>query len=197
MGAVVDRPSIADEALLSEYLAGDVESFTILVRRHRDRIHQFVGWFTGARGHTAEDLTQDVFLQVLRSAGSFGGRSSFRTWLFAVARHVCTRHIRRDVRRRNETAAVAADLLLQIPDIRPGPLERLERRNLTAAVRREVAALAPQHRVVLMLRDREELSYENIAEALGIPVGTVRSRLHNARASLAARLAPLVEEAMP
>lgn len=184
-GERVDGEHHSDGALVRRFQAGDRRAFDEIVDRYKDRIYQFARWQVGS--HLADDVAQDIFVEVCRSAQAFGGRSSFRTWLYAVARNVC----RSSRRRRSGLASVPSaepEVLLEIPDPGTGPLENVERRELHATLRRAVAELPRHHRTALMLRDWEGLSYQQISEVLEIPVGTVRSRLHNARARLAHRL---------
>ncbi len=187
----------ADEVLLQEYLAGVPSAGNALVGRHRDRVLQFVRWFAGAEEATAEDITQDIFLQVLRSARSFKGRSSFRTWLFSVARHVCFRHRQLRDRYQGNLSVDDLDHDIQLPTLSPDQLEQLASRDMAAAVRQAADQLPAHLRTVLLMREWEELSYDDIAGVLEIPVGTVRSRLFNARAALLERMEPILKEATP
>jgi RNA polymerase sigma-70 factor (ECF subfamily) len=183
----IEGPS--DEELLGACAQGDDTAFTHLLQRHRDRIVQLVRWHLGPRDPWAEDLAQDVFLQVHRKAGSFEGRSSFKTWLYAVALNLCRDHARRQRR----TVRLAAqdeevDAIATIPDASLGPFEQLDRAEQIARLRAAVDRLSLTYRTILQLRDWEDMSYDEIAQVLGVPVGTVRSRLHNARVALAREL---------
>jgi RNA polymerase sigma-70 factor (ECF subfamily) len=129
-----------------------------------------------------EDVAQDVFVQVHRASRSFAGRSSFKTWLYGIALNLC-----RDQRRREltepESRTIDGDrdgVLDTLPDASLDPLQQLQREELAVLVRVAVAQLNPAQRIVLQLRDGEDLSYDEIARVLAVPVGTVRSRLHNA-----------------
>jgi RNA polymerase sigma-70 factor, ECF subfamily len=177
----------SDENLIRESALGEDRAFARLLERYRARVAQLVRWHLGPHSLWAEDVAQDVFVQVHRNAGSFQGRSSFKTWLYSVALNVCRDHARREGAgaRRRHTNDDSEDFVAAIPDGSLDPLERLERDEREALVRSAVERLAPTHRTVLQLRDWEGLSYEEIAEIVGVPIGTVRSRLHNARATLA------------
>jgi RNA polymerase sigma-70 factor (ECF subfamily) len=185
----------SDEALFREYTAGDEHAFALLLERYRSRVARLVQCSLGPRSLWAEDVAQDVFVQVHRAARSFEGRSSFKTWLYGIAINLC-----RDHRRRQRTSAESRtidgednDALDALPDLSLDPLQKLERDELAALVRAAVSRLNPAHRVALQLRDGEDMSYDEIAHVLRVPVGTVRSRLHNARAALAKQLAACME----
>ncbi|MGD2115156.1 MAG: RNA polymerase sigma factor [Acidobacteriota bacterium] len=186
---------LSDEELAAAAVDGDRGAFAELFHRYSARVRQFVAWQAGGRTERTEDLVQEIFLQVYRSLHRFAGRSRFRTWLYGTARNVCL-HERRRRRRRPEPIGQEGDdrPLDAIPDLSPGIAERLAAGELRRAVRREVERLPEIHRTVLVLRDWEELAYAEIAEVLEVPVGTVRSRLHQARARLATALRDLMEE---
>lgn len=181
----------SDEALLRAYTAGDEAALARLLDRYRGRVAALVRCRLGPRSLWVEDVAQDVFVQIHRGAARFEGRSSFRTWLYAIAIRVCRDHGRRQ-RLAPETRATDDDpdaTLAALPDRSLDPLQALEQAEREALVRAAVEQLSPEHRTTLQLRDGEDMSYEEIAQVLGVPVGTVRSRLHNARATLAGRLA--------
>ena len=184
-----------DARLLRAHARGDPHAFADLLARYRSRILHLVRCRVGAGSLWVEDVAQDVFVQIHRKAATFQGRSSVKTWLYAVAINVCRDHQRHE---RRAPSAAAADLdsiepLVQLPDESLDPLEQLEQQERAALVREAFEELSPAHRTVLYLRDHEDMSYDQIADALGVPLGTVRSRLHNARALLAAALGRRVE----
>lgn len=172
----------ADDALLVDrFLGGEQAAFDALVIRYQDRLHRFVSWSIGA--DEADDATQDVFVEAYRSLVTWRRRSTLRTWLYGVARNVCRRHARQTAgRRRNRDEA--ADIN-DFPDAATGPLQRLAERDENAVLMRHLARLPQAQRVALMLRTWEDLSYDEIAAVTNVPKGTVRSRLHSARRTLA------------
>jgi RNA polymerase sigma-70 factor (ECF subfamily) len=193
-------PREPDEALAAT-AAGEAAAtrrgqaaFAELFRRYRERVHRFVRWRMGEaalRPDEVEEITQEVFFQLYRSLAAYRGRSSFRTWLYGLAHNVCRHQRRRRGRRlrfERPEDSVGSDSWTEVPDLAPGALDRLESGELRRRVHRRVSELAPIYRDVLVLRDWEDLSYAEIAEALEIPVGTVRSRLFQARARLAVAL---------
>jgi len=192
----------SDEHLAGAAAAGDHDAFARLYDRYRERLRCFVAWQVGGGGQRADELVQEVFFQTYRSLHRFGGRSRFRTWLYGVARNVCL-HDRRRRRRRptllhggtggEDGAGGEEPALEEIPDLEPGIAERLATAERRRAVRRELDRLPAIYRTALLLRDWEELSYAEMAEILAVPVGTVRSRLHKARAKLARALRDLMD----
>ena len=176
-----------DERLLAEYVAGDAGALSSLVELHRRGVSHFVRRQLGSCRAWADDVTQDVFVTVARSAPQFAGRSAFRTWLFGIALNICRDYVRR------ERHVVSDEGLAFVPDESLDPLQRLERGERARCVRAAVRRLTPQHRLALRLRDVEGMSYDEMSRVLGVPVGTVRSRLHNARAALAKTLAENIE----
>ena len=170
-----------DEELAAAFLAGDHDAFHRLVLRHQDKLHRFVCWTVNAA--EAEDLTQEVFVEAYRSLRGWRREALFRTWLYGIGRNICRRHLRDQARRRrlfDEDADIQA-----ASDPRPGPLQRLGVEEHNIAMLNAIGQLSAEHRVTLMLRAWEGLPYAEIAELTGVPKGTVRSRLHNARRELA------------
>jgi RNA polymerase sigma-70 factor (ECF subfamily) len=185
----------SDENLASRFLGGDQAVFDELVRRHRDGIHRFVRWHLGVAGGEAEDVTQDVLIEVFRGLPRYERRSRLRTWMLGVAHNVCRR--RRGAFRARSALVVAGtadEVLRTVPDATEDLDALLARREVQARVRSAIERLGPEHRDVVLLREIEGLSYAEIAGVLQIPVGTVRSRLHNARVELGRCLLALAGE---
>src|ERR1051326_8836414 len=160
---------MTDEALVQQFQAGAEEAFDELVERHRRRVYGLACRLVGPR--EAEDLAQEVFLAAYRSLGSFRGESTFATWLYRVGIHLCSHHLRR---RRLETT----ELEEEEPDGRRDrdPEQSALRGELRDRVRAAIDALPYKLRLVIVLRDLQGLSYEEIAEVVRCPIGTVRSR---------------------
>jgi RNA polymerase sigma-70 factor (ECF subfamily) len=184
-----------DGDLVRRFREGDQTAFDAIGTRHRDSVYRFVRTRLGVLQNEAEDVTQDVLLVVYRRLAQFEGRSRLRTWILGVAANVC-----RERRRASASRRLCLDdrdsteTLRTLPDARPDLEAALDRRSLQDAVRGAMDALAPQHREVIQLREIEGLSYDEMATVLEIPVGTVRSRLHNARADLTQRLTSLAAD---
>ena len=177
----------SDDALVNRIKRGDEEAFDELMRRCRPRLLQFIRWSV-TDAALAEDVLQDVLLQVHRSLGRYRAESSFRTWLYSLARNVCRDHGRRSRNRAREQSLDATDPEALITDA-ADPLAALTRAEQVQRVRDAVARLPDIFGTVLLLRDWEELSYQQIAQVLDIPLGTVRSRIHAAREHLALEIA--------
>ena len=180
----------SDEALFRDYMGGDERAFVRLLERYRNRVAYLVRCRLGQSSLWAEDVAQDVFVQIYRSARSFRGQSSFKTWLYAIAVNVCRDHLRRLGTTADWPArdAEADGALAALPDESLDPLQRLEHDEHSTLVRAAIERLTPAFRIVLQLRDGEDMTYDEIAHVLAVPMGTVRSRLHNARAALAKEL---------
>jgi RNA polymerase sigma-70 factor (ECF subfamily) len=171
-------PEISDGGLLERAVGGDEASFTALYRRRQGAVYRFALQMSGRRS-IAEEVTQEVFLALIREGGRFdAGRGSVASYLYGIARNHVLRCLERDrpyVRMEDEHQgwASAEDTL--------GDLARGE---TIESVRQAVLALPPNFREVVVLCDLHEVSYLEAAAALGCAVGTVRSRLHRARAML-------------
>lgn len=185
--------SASDEILLAACAQGDREAFAVLVGRHQDRVWRFARCYAPATRAAADDIAQETWLQVYQSAASFRGESSFRTWLYSVTRNVCRQRLR-DRAALNEAAWPESEESAEFPDGEPLLWEVLERAERERLVRAAVERLPAAYRLALMLRDWEGLSYGEIAQALDVPVGTVRSRLHNGMARLSVELRALFQE---
>lgn len=188
MGRLRDPCGAGDELLVDRFLAGDRPAFDALVRRYQDPVYRFVAWSIG--DHDADDAAQDVFVEMYTSLATWRRRSTFRTWLYGVARNVCRRHLRRDAARGHVHGGMDVDDL-------PGasnPALRAAQSDANTMLLAAITRLPPDQRVTLMLRAWEGLPYDEIAAATDVPVGTVRSRLHTARRTLAAAIAETDDE---
>lgn len=183
MGRLRDRCDADDELLVDRFLGGNRAAFDALVHRYQEPVYRFITWSTG--DDDADDVAQDVFVEVFRSVATWHRRSTFRTWLYGVARNVCRRHARRRAARGHVHGEVDVDDL-------PGasnPALRVAHCDANARLLAAIAQLPTDQRVTLMLRAWEGLPYDEIAAATNVPLGTVRSRLHTARRTLAAAIA--------
>lgn len=175
---VHEQPADAGEELIARIASGDREALTALYHRERQPLFAYLLHLTGEAG-IAEEVLQDTFVAVWKSAGSFAGRSSTRTWLIGIARRQAHNTLRRRSVPRADIAA--AEHL-------PGTLPEPEAYALTAATRAEVVTamryLSADHREALVLAFAHDLSYQEMADVLGIPMGTVKSRLNGAKRAL-------------
>ena len=188
-----------DGALVEAAAAGDQEAFGVLVRRYEVRIYNVVRASTGGDADS-EDLAQEVFIRAFRAIGRFRRDSSFKTWLYAIAANVVRTHLARrpgwQIVHRFWGAGEGKRDADGPADDEPPPDPRDEGFE-TAMVRRDaidraLGTLTPDLRLVVTLRDVEGLDYREIAQALGVPIGTVESRLFRARQRLWPLLQPLL-----
>jgi len=172
--------------------AHDERAFNELVRMYERRVFVLVHRMLGRRDE-AEDISQEVFVQVFKAIGQFRGDSKLSTWIFRIAVNLCknrTQYLnRRRSRDQSELEQLAErDAMDGAKGATVAAIERpddlLSGKQLEAIVAQAIAAMEPEFREVLVLRDVEDLSYEEIAEIVGVKEGTVKSRIHRARAQL-------------
>ena len=169
----------SDWDLVQRFQEGDRSVFNQLVLKYRNRVMGIATRMLGDRVE-AEDLAQDVFVKVYHGLQGFQGESLFSTWLYRVTANSCLNH--RKKRKREFQVAEAMDDPEPIPSDRTSnPHTLLERKELKVVLEKAIGALPQEQRMVLILRDIEGLSYEEIADSLRLELGTVRSRLHRAR----------------
>ena len=177
----------ADEELLIRLRRGDEAAFLALYRKRQGALYRFALQMSGSAG-TAEDITQEVFLTLLRGECGFNPeRGTLSGYLFGIARKLALRQMERG---RVDVALDSDSEELTLPElaVNDDPLADLTHREGIEALRRAVTALPRRYREVVVLCDLEELDYADAAAALGCPIGTVRSRLHRARALLLEKL---------
>ena len=178
-GDAADAPQF-----LERLRAGDARAFEALVTTHQHRVFGVALRMLGNAAE-AEEIAQEAFLRAHRSLPEFRGDSRLSTWLYAIVSRLCLSRLASSDRR---VVADSEEILLRIADPRGGPEVGAERGELESALHRAIAELAEERRVVVILRDLEGLSYEEIASALSLELGTVRSRLHRARMDLKDKL---------
>ena len=176
-------------------LAGEEEALTALYRRRQGGIYRFVMQMCGSQA-LAEDVTQEVFMVLIRDGQTFDPtRGSLNAFLVGVARNLLLRRLQRERFYVPMEEDADDDATSQISSqTTGGPLEDLSRIETINSVRMAVLALPERYREVVVLCDLQEMSYVEAAEALSCAVGTVRSRLHRARALLIDKLRPAREE---
>jgi RNA polymerase sigma-70 factor, ECF subfamily len=179
--AVADR-ELSDIALVSTALEGREPSFDELVRRYQRPITAYVYRILGDH-ESALDVTQEVFLKVFNSLRKFSPEFKFSTWLYRIAHNAAIDHIRRNSARPQslETENDDGAYQLQIECPKPSPEQERERSEWRAEIAQVVKLLPENYRQLIMLRHAQDLSYDEIAEATGLPLGTVKNRLFRAR----------------
>ena len=184
-----DLPAASSEIdlLIARCLEGDQQAWEQIVRQHWRKVFNLAYKFVG-RHDEAEDLTQDIFLKIFKALHTFDRRANFQTWLISISRNLCIDHYR-SVRKEREMVArdVEAGDLMPVSRER-GPLAALEQTDLRLLIRRALSVLPDTLRQAVMLRDLQEFSYHEIADQLGLPEGTVKSRINRGRIELARQL---------
>jgi RNA polymerase sigma-70 factor, ECF subfamily len=178
---------IGDAECVKRVQRGDTESFEILVRRHQKTTFNLIYRFVGDYDEATE-TAQEVFLSAYKSIQQFRGDASFSTWLYRIAfNHASTRRQSLHNKLKRE---VALDDTVILVDGGADPAASAERREIQQCVQQALNSLDRDDAQIILLRDLQDVRYEDIAETLDVPVGTVKSRLHRARQALRASLAP-------
>jgi RNA polymerase sigma-70 factor (ECF subfamily) len=159
--------------------AGDRQAFAELVRRHQDAVYRHLRRLVGTRDE-ALDLTQDAFVRAWQALPQWVPEARFRTWLFRIASNAALDALRR----RRVVGFEPIDETVQTASDEPDPEKRLELKQRVAALEASLATLSAEHREILLLREVENMSYEEIGAVLALSGGTVKSRLARARAAL-------------
>ncbi len=197
MPASSDIASLPDEKLVQASKGGDMAAFEELVARHRDKM--FARAFRIVHQEDeAMDLSQEAWIKGWQRIGQFEGESSFATWMTRITIKLCLDHLRRNQRYRVEplpdTSEDVTGLDRFLPPVWTNPTERLERAELRVRIDAALAKLSDAHRTVLVLHEFEDMGYKEIAETVGISIGTVMSRLFYARRRMATLLAGIQDE---
>jgi len=194
-----DSPS--DATLVASVRAGDMRAFRVLVERYQRRVYAVAMRYC-KNGDDAMDRTQEAFVKAHQNLEKFQGTSGFYTWLYRITTNVCLDFLRREKRHKghadydDQREKFAGDA--SVPTMGSGPGEAPDRayQNLELGEQMKAAleTLSPAHRSILILREVDGLSYDEIAAELDIPRGTVMSRLHHARGKMKESLAGYLEE---
>jgi RNA polymerase sigma-70 factor (ECF subfamily) len=192
--------NLTDDALAARAAAGDEDAFDALVRRFGGRVLSIALRLLRDRGE-AEDLTQEVFVALHHHLPEFRNESRFSTWVYRITRNRALNRLK-FLQRRHHGRQVDLDdpttgRGVPDPDTAHGerrdPLHGLLQQSLSTTLEAHLRALPEEQRLLVILRDLEDLSYEEIVDVTGLPIGTVKSRLHRARAELARTLRPTLE----
>ncbi len=188
----------ADVRLILRCQSNDAAAFNEIVARYQNKVYNYICRMIGA-GVDAEDLAQETFVRAYTNIHSFQSRASLNTWLFRIATNICIDHARRGKRRSMTTSLMAEDdetgesVECEFPDSRFDPQAVLMNAELGVELDRALAELPEKLRAVVVLHDMEGLPYDEIAGVVDCPLGTVKSRLFNARMALRQKLAPYLE----
>jgi RNA polymerase sigma-70 factor (ECF subfamily) len=192
----VDSPAAqptTPDSLIEQCLAGDQMAWELIVRQNWRKVFNVAYKFVGKHDE-AEDLTQDIFLKIFKALASFDRRANFQTWIISISRNLCIDHYR-SVRKERQTIAREVDTNdLQPASSDRGPYQAAEHQDLRGLLRRALQKLPLTLRTAVVLRDLQELSYQEIADQLGLPEGTVKSRINRGRIELAHQLRRLQDK---
>jgi len=198
MPTAKDLASLSDQQVVELARAGKEVAYRELLHRYERPVFSLI--YRMVRHHAAaEDLAQETFVKVLNALDSYRPEYKFSSWIFKIANNAAIDHLRRrevstlsldgapDARTADEIEATA----LQVTDHSPNPLAEVESRELGATIEQAIAKLRPEYRACILLRHVEGRAYEEIAEALDLPLGTVKTYIHRARLELRESLAHL------
>src|SRR3954471_7304633 len=186
------QPTTPD-SLIEQCLSGDQVAGEAVVRHNWRKVFNFAYKFVGKHDE-AEDLTQDIFLKIFKALRTFDRRANFQTWIISISRNLCIDHYR-SVRKERQTIARDVDSSdLQPATPERGPYAMAEHQDLRAQLRQALETLPVTLRTAVVLRDLQELSYQEIADRLGLPEGTGKSRINRGRIELAHQLRRLQEK---
>lgn len=186
-------PSRSDEN--EAYIPGRADSFHKLIDAYQNRVYGFVRRMV-PNSEDAEDITQEVFIRAYQNFDRYDARASVRTWLFRIAYNLCVDRARKVGRGLQQVSLqVNPDIEdeIDVPDSRWQPDILLESEEFKARIEKGIEGMSEKLRSVLLLHDREDLSYEEISTTLNIPIGTVKSRLFLARTQLQQAVKDLME----
>ncbi len=191
---------LPDEDLMEQIVSGSEEAFALLVKRYQGRITNLVHRFIYDRDRAVE-IAQEVFLRVFLHRKRYRRSGRFSTWIYTIAVNLAKNEIRRKSRLRGVTSLdglleLSGDSGSFLADGSPGPDDSAQQHQVEEYVMAAIERLPPKYREVILLRDIQQLTYEEIEQVLNIPGGTVRSRINRARSALKRTLEPLVGRRM-
>jgi len=181
--------NLSDVAVLEEVAAGNIDAYGKIVERYRGRLYNFVYRFVGER-ETAEDIVQDTFLRAFRKREEYRAIANFSTWLFTIAGNLAKSELRRRKRWRLFSLHWddESDTGFELPDESYRPDTMAESTIADVQIQQAIQTLPENYRQVILLRDVQGLSYQEISEIVSCPVGTVKSRVNRARLKLQQKL---------
>lgn len=186
------RPT--DEDLIESFQNGDLYAFDLIVKRYKNQLLNFVYRFLG-NAEEAEDLVQETFLRVYRNRKAYQKVAKFSTWIYTIAGNLAKTELRKRKRRKFFSISDLGynEKDYDISDEAFNPEKDVDGRMKEEIIHREIADLSPKFREVILLRDVQQLSYEEISQIVNIPLGTVKSRVNRGRLKLQEKLKPILE----
>jgi RNA polymerase sigma factor (sigma-70 family) len=173
-----------DRILIERCLKGDERAFEELLCMYRSSVFSICLRMVRNRS-TAEDIAQEVFIKVFSALSRYDPTYPFSSWLNRITSNLCIDHLRREKGRtislEQPVGGEDDDLLIQLPARTAGPDREMESKEMMAILEEAMGALPEHYRIIVILRHQEQLSYEEISDTLGIPLGTVKARIHRAR----------------
>lgn len=176
----------ADEDLMVRYQQGEVRAFEMLLGRHRKSVFNFILRYVGDK-ETAEDLLQETFMRVIKGADAYKRQAKFTTWLYTIARNLCVDQTRRRKHRRHASldAPMAADddsgtLLDVLPSSEMASDRKSVNKQLYQRLQGAIGALSEEQREVFLMREFLDMPFKQIADVVGVPENTVKSRMRYA-----------------
>jgi RNA polymerase sigma-70 factor (ECF subfamily) len=178
---------LPDEDLMELFQGGYDEAYSIIVTRYRERIHQFIFRYT--KNHLdSEDLVQETFLRVFRSRNSYERIARFSTWLYTIAQNLIRSQYKKNQRMQTISLAQTDDqdqeITMELPDTALPTDQQVHLSMTVMQVRKALASIPSDFRDVLVMRDIDQLTYEEIMDITKLPMGTVKSRINRGRARL-------------
>jgi len=186
------RPS--DEDLIERFQNGDLYAFDLIVKRYKNQLLNFVYRFLG-NAEEAEDLVQETFLRVYRNRKAYQKVAKFSTWIYTIAGNLAKTELRKRKRRKFFSISDLGynEKDYDISDEAYNPEKDVDGRMKEEIIHREIEELSPKFREVILLRDVQQLSYEEISQIVNIPLGTVKSRVNRGRLKLQEKLKHILE----
>ena len=182
---------VSDETLIERFQHGDLYAFDLIVKRYKNQLLNFIYRFLGNQ-EEAEDLVQETFLRVYKNRRAYRKVAKFSTWIYTIAGNLAKTELRKRRRRRifSITDLGYEEKDYEISDKAFNPEDQVNGLITEEIVQKEIENLSPKFREVIILRDIQELSYEEISKIVRIPLGTVKSRVNRGRLKLQERLKP-------
>lgn len=184
-----------ESLLIEEAKAGSFDAFAELIFLYEKKIYNYCLRMTNCR-EDAEDLTQEVFVRVYRNLKGFQGNSRLSTWIFRIAHNICIDHFRKSkftMVSLNQTKNYEDQREMELPSEDPTPEQEALRKEQQEFLLKSIENLRPEYKTVIILRDIQHHSYEEIAEILDVPLGTVKSHISRARTALRTAVRPLLQ----
>ncbi len=176
---------ISDEELIERFQNGDIYAFEEIVKRYKDQLLNFAYRFLSGI-EDSEDIVQETFLRVFRKRNAYKNVAKFSTWIYTITGNLAKTELRR--RKKKKLFSISGlryeDKEYEIPDQKKNPEERVDGIVKDEIIQKAINSLSPKFKEVVILRDIQELSYEEISKIISIPLGTVKSRVNRARLKL-------------